>query len=273
MVDNNGYSPLDHAVIGSLKDMVDFLLEKGAAINQSDCIPALDVAVDQDNIEMMNLLLGRGADVNLSSSKSNGLPIHHACAHNSTNILKILLRYDVKLNEKNEQGVTPLLYAAVNTNSIMIQLLLDHGADPKVSLPEGETALHIVAECGHIPSVKCFVSHPLIHQLANLKDAKGRVPAAYAAESSQLEVLKILLPFTENCERMTVEEAIKMFIFEQPSKSPVEEQKPARTLSAMEQEIVRRKDKEASALFKEEKFQEAVEVFTAALDIDPDNVM
>ena len=46
-----------------------------------------------------------------------------------------------------------------------------------------------------------------------------------------------------------------------------------RTLSAVEKEIVRRKDKEASTLFKEEKYQEAAEMFTAALDIDPDNVM
>lgn len=133
--------------------------------------------------------------------------------------MQILLHYDVKLNEKDEQGITPLLYAAVNTNATMIQSLLDHGADPQVSLPEGETALHIVAECGHIPSVKCFLSHPLIHQLANLKDVKGRVPAAYAAESSQVEVLELLLPFTEDYKSMTVEEILKKFAPEEPSKS------------------------------------------------------
>ena len=222
---------------------------------------------------MVTLLLDRGANVNLSSPKSNGLPIHHACAHNNIEIMQILLHYDVKLNEKDEQGITPLLYAAVNTNATMIQSLLDHGADPQVSLPEGETALHIVAECGHIPSVKCFLSHPLIHQLANLKDVKGRVPAAYAAESSQVEVLELLLPFTEDYKSMTVEEILKKFAPEEPSKPPVEEPKQVRTLSAVDKEIVRRKDKEASTLFKEEKYQEAAEMFTAALDIDPDNVM
>ena len=270
MIDNNGYSPLDHAVIGNLKEMIDFLLAHGADINQSDCIPALDVAIDKDNVNMVKLLLNGGANVNLSSPKSNGLPIHHACAHNNIEILKLLLHYDVKLNVKDEQGITPLLYAAVNTNPGMIQLLLEHGADPQVSLPQGETALHIVAECGHIPSVKCFVSDSRIHQLANLKDVNGRVPAAYAAESSQIEVLRLLLPFTEDYKNMTVEEILKEFAPKEPSR-PVEEVKPVRTLSAVEKEIVRRKDKEASALFREERYQDAAEVFTAALDIDPDN--
>jgi hypothetical protein len=41
----------------------------------------------------------------------------------------------------------------------------------------------------------------------------------------------------------------------------------------MDKEIVARKDKEGTALFKQEKFQEALDVFSAALEIDPENAV
>ena len=265
-------------MINDLSEMVELLLQKGADINQADGVPALDVAIDQNNPRMVNLLLSHGADVNISSPMSNGLPIHHACAHNSTNLVRILLAHDVRVNERNGEGITPLLYAAVNTNSVVIQLLLDKGADPLLTLPEGETALHIVAECGHLPSVECFLKHPEARQIVNAKDNKGFVPAVYAAQSSQLEVLERLLPLTEGCEHMTIEEAMMKLVPEEPaeeSKEPesVKSEPETHVLSAMDKEIVARKDKEGTALFKQEKYQEALDVFSAALEIDPENAV
>ena len=279
MIDEDGYSPLCHAVINDLVEMVELLLQRGANVNQADGVPALDVAIDQNNPRMVNLLLSHGADVNISSPMSNGLPIHHACAHNSTNLVRILLAHDVHVNERNGEGITPLLYAAVNTNSVVIQLLLDKGADPLLTLPEGETALHIVAECGHLPSVVCFLKHPEAKQIVNAKDKKGYVPAVYAAQSSQLEVLQRLLPLTEGCENMTIEEAMMKLVPEEPEAEESKEPEPTQSepevhvLSAMDKEIVARKDKEGTAFFKQEKFQEALDVFSAALEIDPENVV
>lgn len=277
MIDEDGYSPLCHAVINDLREMVELLLQRGADVNQANGVPALDVAIDQNNPGMVNLLLDHGANVNISSPMSNGLPIHHACAHNATNLVRILLGHDVHINERNREGITPLLYAAVNTNSVVIKLLLDKGADPLLTLPEGETALHIVAECGHLPSVECFLKHPEVNRIVNAKDKRGYVPAVYAAQSSQLEVLQRLLPLTEGCQEMTVEEAMMKLVPEEPEESKEPEsaksEPEVHVLSAMDKEIVARKDKEGSALFKQEKFQEALDVFSAALEIDPENVM
>lgn len=257
--------------------MVTLLIERGADVNQADGMPAIDVAIDQDNANLVRLLIEHGADVNLTTAKSNGTPLHHACAHNCNDIVRVLLEHQAQPNVMNDQGITPLLYAAVNTNAGILALLLQAGADPLQTLPEGETALHIVAESGHMPSVRAFLAHPAIRTIASTRDKKGNLPVVYAAESSQLEVLDALLPVTEGCEHMTVEDAMEKLVPEepvQPSVEEVQEPKPApRVISAMDKEVVRRKDKEAAALFAKERYAEALELFTAALELDPDNVM
>ena len=226
---------------------------------------------------MTKLLLELGADANFSTPKSCGYPIHHACAHNATEIVTLLLTYNVDVNVKNEEGITPLIYAAVQTNPQVTQQLLDHGANPLVTLQQGETPLHILAECGHIPCIKPYLNHPLVHDIVNAKDNRGYKPVSYAAESSQLDVLELLLPLTDGCESMTVDEAMLQLV---PDTSALEDEaedekepEAPRVVSAADKAIVLRKNKEATALFKQEKYQEALDIFLVAVEIDPDNEM
>lgn len=260
-----------------MRDMVRFLVERGALLNQEDGMPPLDIAIDNDNRSMTKLLLELGADANFVTSKSCGFPIHHACAHNATDIVQILLDHDVDVNVKNEDGITPLIYAAVQTNPQITQMLLNHGADPLVSLPQGETPLHILAECGHMPCIHHYLNHPRVQDIVNAKDKRGYKPISYAAEGSQLTVLEQLLPLTEGCEGMTVDDAMFELVPDptntQGGAEEKEEPKVPHVVSAADKAIVLMKNKEATALFKQEKYDQALDLFMAAAELDPDNEM
>jgi ankyrin repeat protein len=45
-----------------------------------------------------------------------------------------------------ETGVTPLIIAALEDNRPMAQLLLQHGAEPTLAMPDGMTALSVMPQ-------------------------------------------------------------------------------------------------------------------------------
>ena len=76
---------------------------------------------------------------------------------------------------------------------------------------------------------------------------------------------------------MTVDEAMLQLV---PDTSALEDEaedekepEAPRVVSAADKAIVLRKNKEATALFKKEKYQEALDIFLIAVEIDPDNEM
>lgn len=53
------------------------------------------------------------------------------------------------MNIVNDNGNTPLIIAAIESNLLIVQLLLKAGADAKQRLLNGNTALHFAAENGN----------------------------------------------------------------------------------------------------------------------------
>lgn len=53
--------------------------------------------------------------------------------------VEILLNSGIDANVKDENGNTPLHYAAINNYVLLSQLLLDYGADPRIDNQAGQT--------------------------------------------------------------------------------------------------------------------------------------
>ena len=78
-------------------------------------------------------LLSLGADVNVKDV-AGYTPLHH-CAQMYSNdvtlaLAQILLKAGANVDAKNRFGDTPLMYATMASKFEVIQVLLDHGADP-----------------------------------------------------------------------------------------------------------------------------------------------
>ncbi len=94
---------------------------------------ALHMAVNNNNIEIVKLLLDNGADVNAKDVEEN-TPLHIASEKGYTKVVNQLLtnkksKNKININEKDNDWNTPLHMAANNNKIGIVKLLLDNGAD------------------------------------------------------------------------------------------------------------------------------------------------
>ena len=71
-------------------------------------------------------------------------------------LVQLLLDHGADPNIPHAEGLsTPLDYAAIKGNASIAAMLLDHGANIKAADRSGSTALHLAAARGYIDVVNC----------------------------------------------------------------------------------------------------------------------
>ena len=173
----DGFTAFLFAVRGGHVDAARVLVESGANVNETapDGSSALVVAVDNRNYELAAWLLEQGADPNadgvgwtaLHTAVVSHRPHFRVVPHpdptgdlDSVDAIKALLVYGadpnahatkrIQLSEQSaplfeRRGITPFMLAAVAADVSVMRLMLEHGADPRVTTPVGSTALMAAA--------------------------------------------------------------------------------------------------------------------------------
>lgn len=165
-----GRTPLMYAVLLRDKGAFDALLKYGAnaAVYSSPKKPvsALSIAVSNSGVEYARLLIEHGHPVyhNGSSNGTNLLSLLFYCAADSESVesqievLQLLVRAGVDVNQPNDQGRTPLLFAIEFGASLAaIKMLLELGADAHVSRAYGASCLEIACEKNADKVVELFL--------------------------------------------------------------------------------------------------------------------
>lgn len=123
--------------------------ERANAIAPDGFTP-LGLAAFFDHLDIVELLLARGANVNLSSQNAQHvMPLHSAVAIQSIAITQALLAHGADVNATQADDFTPLQEAAQNGQMAMVKLLLEHGAKVDARMASGKTAFDIAQEVGH----------------------------------------------------------------------------------------------------------------------------
>ena len=122
--------------------VVRLLLDAGANTNHQDSngCSALYYASMKGRMDYVRLLLDFGADPNLANN--DGLiPLMHAALYNHTETMRLLIEGGAQVNFLGQDGRTVLF----STESIKgMQLLFQHGADPRIRDDRGRTAIQYV---------------------------------------------------------------------------------------------------------------------------------
>jgi hypothetical protein len=142
---------------------------------------------------VVKLLLDTGKVEADSKDNDGWTPLFWAADNGHEAIVKLLLDTGkVEADSKDEYGRTPLLVAAENGHEAIVKLLLDTGkvdADSKDTV-NGWTPLLGAAENGHEAVVKLLLDTGKVD--ADSKDEYGRTPLLGAAENRHEAVVKLL---------------------------------------------------------------------------------
>ena len=141
---------------------------------QSQCTYALWVVCNNNNCELVDILLGAGAEI-----IENYHP-HTAAESGAWRVLEELKKNtpNLNLNRFDAENNTPLYYASKNGYVHTINWLLSNGADVNLANSKGDTALHVACQDADEDSV-----HLLIKRGAdiNTTNEQGETPVLIAA--------------------------------------------------------------------------------------------
>lgn len=148
------------AVMARQVSRTDSLLQAGAPPNSRDLegTPALIIAVNEGQTEIVKSLVNAGADINARRDAYFGsTALMEAGVRNDPDLARWLLDQGADLHRRDTLGDTPLNWAAYYGHQDLVALYLERGADWSVASKQG-TAIDIAMHRGHRDLVRFFIA-------------------------------------------------------------------------------------------------------------------
>ena|GEM_PF-4504997 len=189
---SDGATPLLVAAHFGYSVIVDVLIDGGANPNQgSDQFTPLMIAAQNGHLDIVTLLLEKGASV-LTARDSNWTALHSAVSNSRENITAVLIEagvpVDIQVSDIRVRGFTPLTLAAQSGYIVLIDMLLNSGANPLGSPSNGPSPLTIAAQNGHSQAAERLIVGGADPDNGGTGDA-ALVAAAAIGKTDVLEVL------------------------------------------------------------------------------------
>lgn len=191
----NSATPLCAAVESErdAKEKVQLLLEKGAKINyyEPEQPSALQIALENADLELIDLLLDNKADPNLRGGHRH-TPLNYAILEEfGMEIITKMVKKGADVSQPGYHDQSPVHAAAMVDRIDVLEFLTKVGIDPLAEGPQGRSALaYAVAYC-------CFdaVNYILANKTINVSevDGKGQTPLIIAVVQEDTEMVKLLL--------------------------------------------------------------------------------
>ena len=181
-------------------------------------IPGLFKVVIDGELDVLQILINYGADINARDSRGNTL-LHYACKTGHLPIVEYLIvQRNMSPNIQNQQDKTPLHWACWNGHLPIVEFLISQGADISVKDENGWTPLKAAQESYHLDIVKYLRSYTIancgIRLIAaaekgdlqmvifwteegyvdpNVRDSHGRTPMHYACKKGHWSIIRYLI--------------------------------------------------------------------------------
>ena len=189
----NKVTPLARAAGRGRRDIARYLLSKGAKVNArtTDGETALMEAVKGGYDDIVTLLLAAGADIKARDARGN-TPFSIACFGARLEIADALIERGADPNEVDGNGFTPLLGASSMGNEDVVRYLVGKGA--KVNAVNqleygGTTALTTAARVGQVGTVRALLE---LGANPRLRMKSGATALSNAEESGNAEVIALI---------------------------------------------------------------------------------
>ncbi|KAJ5882525.1 ankyrin [Penicillium soppii] len=193
IADEHADLPLHFAVSRGYPTAVEQILERKPDLIEAKGHmgrTALSLALFQDQLNIVDSLLEKGADIAVLDDEDNN-SLHAAAWGGHLNAAEEILKKKPDLiNEKGNGGRTALSFALFRGHLDVFDFLFDKGAEITVD-EEGVTPFHLAAKGGYLQAVeKIFRSRS---DLLNSKDDDGQTALIKASEDGHVDVATYLL--------------------------------------------------------------------------------
>jgi ankyrin repeat protein len=172
--------------------LLDFMLNSGFDIDAF--IPEfyedrtlIHIASQFGQLQSVNFLIERGANVNIRTSKMN-TALHFAAINNSKRFIKLLLDKGASVNVRGDSGNTPLHKAARLGNLRATKVLVERGAALEETDEWGCTPLVVAAEYGKIDVVRYLIKNG-----ADINVCNDPNPLYFTDDNYRLDLMRLLL--------------------------------------------------------------------------------
>ena len=156
-VDNKGISPLCYAAFLGSTDIVKLLLNEDVDIgvkNLSDGFTPIFCAVRSNKPEILTAFVEKGVDVNRRCDEENGItPLHYAAMLGKEASVSFLIKNGANVNIHDVAGRTPLHYAVLQKKIVILHMLLNANADFNLRDDAGSTPFDIAMQSGNVQYV------------------------------------------------------------------------------------------------------------------------
>ncbi|MCK5894853.1 MAG: ankyrin repeat domain-containing protein [Endozoicomonadaceae bacterium] len=190
-------SPFNLAVIQENLPMMKLLISFKCDINNHYsmldgefllCSPIKDI-VDQGNLEAAKLLLEINEEI------LGDFSFHKAAKGPNIEILKLLHKHITNINALNDYGLTPLSIVTYRGDIEAVKFMIDHGSDINARNSDNNIPLHIACLEGYVGIVKLLGS---LNSAINVFNDDGLTPISCAICSGSIEVIKELVDHYDN---------------------------------------------------------------------------
>lgn len=136
--DESTYNPLDYAIINNKLKIVKLLVEYGLEIepeNDYEDYSSLELAVESNNKDILDYLISKGANINFINAQGKTL-LDAAIVKNNYEMIEYLISKGIKMDK---EILSSSIYYAIEKNSSLkiIKYLISKGADLRSSSLEG----------------------------------------------------------------------------------------------------------------------------------------
>ena len=169
-----GFTILADAIHNYKDTMAKLLIEKGANVNVKlfDIAPVVFERLSRTDIEIFNLLIDKGLDINIRNHRNETILIHacYDCNYSMEIVKKILTLNSDLLNAKDDKDNNPLINACKIGYIKLVNYLIEKGADISVKNKKNRSALSYAVKKGHFTVAKLLIEKGADIHIVDVKD-------------------------------------------------------------------------------------------------------